>query len=113
MNRRGFFEKMLAVCVAPMVLPSALTYARTWVGGLFVPFEEEGATDAPRIVMVDDSVGCTLTRADITEMTPAMFEEMGFRELTIEEIIASRIGRRLGRRPNLTDLLLERAKILV
>ena len=45
MNRRGFLSSILQAGVAAMVLPSALTYARTWkrveIGGpLYIPIPE-------------------------------------------------------------------------
>lgn len=39
MNRRSFLSKIIKAAAAPMVLPAALTYARTWIfsGSLIVP----------------------------------------------------------------------------
>lgn len=42
----------------------------------------------PRIISVDDSCGCTLTRASITAMTPASFEALGALEIDAQRIIA-------------------------
>ena len=41
----------------------------------------------PRIINVDASTGCTLTRASIRGMTPQDFEDQGFKEVGMDKII--------------------------
>ncbi len=41
----------------------------------------------PRIISVDASTGCTLTRASIRGMTPQDFENQQFREVGMDKII--------------------------
>jgi hypothetical protein len=43
----------------------------------------------PRIVKVDSSTGCTLTKAHIKGMTPAEFEGLGNKEIDLARVIAS------------------------
>ena len=42
----------------------------------------------PRIINVDASTGCTLSRASIRGMTPQDFEDQGFKELGMDRVIA-------------------------
>jgi len=42
----------------------------------------------PRIIAVDQSTGCTLTRASILGMTPQVFENQGYTEYGMDKIIA-------------------------
>lgn len=64
----------------------------------------------PRIITVDDSCGCTLTRADIRAMTPQIFEDQGFIEYGMDRVIAQTKEARLTGVPErtLTDLFLSR-----
>lgn len=41
----------------------------------------------PRIINVDASTGCTLTRANIIGMTPQAFEDQGFKETLFDSVI--------------------------
>lgn len=43
----------------------------------------------PRVINVDASTGCTLTRANILGMTPAGFEAQGFKEVGMDRIITN------------------------
>ncbi len=64
----------------------------------------------PRIIAVDDSCGCTLTRASIRAMTPQDFEDQEFKEVGMDRIIAqTKEARMTGvKESGLTDLLLSR-----
>src|SRR5688572_1935981 len=42
----------------------------------------------PRVIAVDDSCGCTLTRADIRAMTPQDFADQAMKEVGMDRIIA-------------------------
>lgn len=64
----------------------------------------------PRIVQVDESCGCTLTRASIRAMTPQDFEDQGFKEVGMDRIIGQTAEARMTGVPesSLMDLLLSR-----
>tara|TARA_R100000808_G_scaffold1976_1_gene8391 strand:+ start:9914 stop:11575 length:1662 start_codon:yes stop_codon:yes gene_type:complete len=64
----------------------------------------------PRLIVVDDSTGCTLTRANIKAFTRQDFEDQGFKEVGMDRIIAQTKEARLAgvRERTLTDLLLSR-----
>lgn len=64
----------------------------------------------PRLITVDNSCGCTLTRASIQAMTPDVFEAQGFTEVGMDRIIGqTREARMTGVvERSLTDLLLSR-----
>lgn len=64
----------------------------------------------PRIITVDESCGCTLTRANIIAMTAATFEEQGFKEVGMDRVIAQTKEARATGVPQrrLTDLLLSK-----
>lgn len=64
----------------------------------------------PRLISVDNSCGCTLTRASIQAMTPELFEEQGFREVGMDRIIGQTKEARMTGVPEraLTDLFLSR-----
>lgn len=64
----------------------------------------------PRIISVDDSCGCTLTRADIRAMTPQIFEDQGFIEYGMDRVIGQTKEARMTGVPerSLTDLFLSR-----
>lgn len=65
---------------------------------------------SPRLIQVDESCGCTLTRADIRAMTPQDFEDQGFKEVYMDRVIAQTKEARIAGVPqrSLTDLLLSR-----
>lgn len=65
----------------------------------------------PRLITVDASCGCTLTRADIVAMTPASFEALGFLEVESHRIIGQEKELRRTGVPEraLKDLLLSRS----
>lgn len=64
----------------------------------------------PRIISVDDSCGCTLTRASITPMTKQLFEDQALREVGMDKVIAAtKEARMVGvKESTLMDLLLSR-----
>ena len=64
----------------------------------------------PRLIVVDDSTGCTLTRANIRAFTKQDFEDQGFKEVGMDRIIAQTKEARLAgvRERTLTDLLLSK-----
>jgi len=64
----------------------------------------------PRALVVDDSCGCTLTKASFRAMTKDMFEGQGFDEVGMARIIAQTKEARLAgaQERTLTDLLLSR-----
>jgi hypothetical protein len=64
----------------------------------------------PRVVSVDDSCGCTLTRASIRAMTPQDFEDQGLKEVGMDKIIANAKMARMTGVPESTlmDLLLSK-----
>ena len=64
----------------------------------------------PRLIVVDDSTGSTLTRATIRAFTRQDFEDQGFKEVGMDRIIAATKEARLAgvRERSLTDLLLSR-----
>lgn len=64
----------------------------------------------PRMIRVDDSCGCTLTRASITALTPTALENFGVLEVDAHRIIGNEKElRRTGvREKTLRDLLLSR-----
>lgn len=65
---------------------------------------------SPRIVSVDDSCGCTLTRASIRAMTPQDFEDQGLKEVGMDKVIAATKEARMTGVPesSLMDLLLSK-----
>ena len=64
----------------------------------------------PRLIVVDESTGCTLTRANIRAFTKQDFEDQQFKEVGMDRIIAQTKEARLAgvRERTLTDLLLSR-----
>ena len=64
----------------------------------------------PRLIQVDDSCGCTLTRANIRAFTRQDFEDQQFKEVGMDRIIAQTKEARLAgvRERTLSDLLLSR-----
>lgn len=64
----------------------------------------------PRLIVVDEANGCTLTRASIRAYTRQDFEDQGFKEIGMDKIIASTKEARMAgvRERSLTDLLLSR-----
>lgn len=64
----------------------------------------------PRLITVDNSCGCTLTRASIQAMTPAVFEAQGFMEVGMDRVIGQTKEARMTGAPEraLTDLFLSR-----
>lgn len=64
----------------------------------------------PRMISVDDSCGCTLTRAGIRAFTKQDFEDQNNKEVQMDRIIAQTKEARLAgvRERSLTDLLLSR-----
>lgn len=66
----------------------------------------------PRLIRVDDSCGCTMTRATIEAWTSADIENLGFKEVGLDKIIAQTKELRMTgvkQRP-LMDLLISRMK---
>lgn len=67
---------------------------------------------SPRLITVDESCGCTLTRASITGMTPDAFEALGNQEIDFQRIIGQAAEAKLigvSERP-LRDLLMSNIK---
>lgn len=66
----------------------------------------------PRVITVDDSCGCTLTRANIVGMTPQAFENLGNTEIEMQRVIGRSAEARVsGVMENfLQDLFLSRLK---
>lgn len=64
----------------------------------------------PRLISVDNSCGCTLTRASIQAMTPDVFEAQGFTEVRMDRVIGQTKEARMTGVPerSLTDLFLSR-----
>lgn len=64
----------------------------------------------PRLISVDNSCGCTLTRASVNAMTPDVFAAQGSTEYGMDKIIANTVEARLTGVPErrLTDLFLSR-----
>lgn len=64
----------------------------------------------PRVVQVDESCGCTLSRASIRAMTPQDFEDQDMKEVGMDRIIAQTAEARATGVPesSLMDLLLSR-----
>lgn len=64
----------------------------------------------PRIINVDASCGCTLTRANIRGMTPQDFEDQGFKEVGMDRIITNAKEARVAGviENSLEDLLMSR-----
>lgn len=64
----------------------------------------------PRLITVDNSCGCTLTRASIQAMTPDVFEAQGFTEVRMDRVIGQTKEARMTGVPerSLTDLFLSR-----
>jgi hypothetical protein len=54
-----------------------------------IPAGGSGYEALPRIVKVDSSTGCTLTKAHIKGLTPAEFEALGNKETDLARVIAS------------------------
>lgn len=65
---------------------------------------------APRLISVDNSCGCTLTRASIQAMTPDVFEAQGFTEVGMDRLIGQTREARLSGvvERSMTDLFLSR-----
>lgn len=66
----------------------------------------------PRIITVDSSCGCTMTRADIRAWTAQDVEDLGFKEVGMDKLIAQTKELRMTgvQQRSLTDLLLSRMK---
>lgn len=64
----------------------------------------------PRLISVDNSCGCTLTRASIQAMTPDVFEAQGFTEVRMDRVIGQTKEARMTGvvERSLTDLFLSR-----
>jgi hypothetical protein len=61
----------------------------------------------PRVLVVDESCGCTLTRANIVGMTPQAFEDQGFKEVGMDRVILNaREARAAGVVENTLEMLL-------
>lgn len=69
-----------------------------------------GNNCTPRLISVDNSCGCTLTRASIQAMTPEVFEAQGFTEVGMDRVIGQTREARMAGVPerSLTDLFLSR-----
>lgn len=69
-----------------------------------------GNNCAPRLISVDDSCGCTLTRASIQAFTPDLFEAQGFKEVGMDRVIGQTKEARMAgvAERSLTDLFLSR-----
>lgn len=69
-----------------------------------------GNNCTPRLISVDDSCGCTLTRASIQAFTPELFEEQGFKEVGMDRVIGQTKEARMAgvAERSLTDLFLSR-----
>lgn len=67
---------------------------------------------SPRVVSVDESCGCTLTRATITGITPAAFEALGTQEIDFHRLIGQATEARMIGVPErpLRDLLMSNIK---
>ena len=65
---------------------------------------------SPRYISVEDSCGCSVTRATITAMKPSDFEANFWKELGMEKVVANTKMARMAGVPqkSLTDLLLSR-----
>jgi len=58
--------------------------------GSLIPGTQGSGYDAlPRIIKVDSSNGCTLTKAHVKGLTPAEFEALGNKEIDLARVIAS------------------------
>lgn len=70
----------------------------------------DGNNCEPRIIQVDESCGCTLSRASIRAFTEDDFETQGFKEVGMDRIIAQTKEARMTGvlEKSLTDLLLSR-----
>lgn len=66
----------------------------------------------PRLITVDDSCGCTLTRASIGAWTPADIENLGLKEVGMDRIVAQTKELRMTgvKQRALTDLLMSRIR---
>lgn len=61
----------------------------------------------PRAIVVDESCGCTLTRATIQGMTPQDFEDQGSKEIGMDKLIASaQMAKAAGYRESNLEMLL-------
>lgn len=69
-----------------------------------------GNNCAPRLISVDDSCGCTLTRASIQAFTPDLFEDQGFKEVGMDRVIGQMKEARMTgvAERSLSDLFLSR-----
>jgi len=54
-----------------------------------IPGGGSGYEALPRIIKVDSSTGCTLTKAHVKGLTPAEFEALGNKEIDLARVIAS------------------------
>ena len=55
-----------------------------------IPGSQGSGYDAlPRIIKVDSSTGCTLTKAHVKGLTPGEFEALGNKEVDLARVIAS------------------------
>lgn len=91
----------------------AAAFLSKWRPDIFGPNYNLGVFPnncTPRIVAVDDSCGCTLTRASIRAMTPQDFEDQGLLEVGMDKIIAATKEARMTGVPESTlmDLLLSK-----
>jgi hypothetical protein len=58
--------------------------------GSLIPGSQGSGYDAlPRVIQVDSSTGCTLTKAHVKGLTPAEFEALGNKETDLARVIAS------------------------
>lgn len=67
-----------------MAQPSASS-----AGSLIPGSQGSGYEALPRIIRVDSSTGCTLTKAHVKGLTPAEFEALGNKETDLARVIAS------------------------
>lgn len=98
-NRRSFFKTLTVAAFGFSILPPATTYERVWK-----------AVTQPRIISIDSSCGCTLTRASIQAMTPELFAAQGFKELDMDEVFQNAWQSNMAGVPerNLSDIFLKR-----
>src|SRR5262245_29988697 len=60
-----------------------------------------------RVLNVDSSCGCTLTRASVEGMTPQMFEDQGLKEVYMDRVIAQAVeAKAVGVIENTLEMLL-------
>lgn len=93
---------ILAAFVAPRIFPALKEFPFSHKLGMAFP-----TNCLPRIVSVDDSCGCTLTRASIRAMTPQDFEDQALKEVGMDKVIAATAEARMAGVPesSLMDLL--------